>query len=234
MGQEILYCSKCQVQLRSADFEKERAYRLNGAVSCYKCARELIHSLPPQTIKQLIGEIASKEVESAERKKYSTSRILRVAEIKPVKSPALRAARDSSSPGASGGLITALVVGLVALGGIGLWMGSGSGPARPIAPPSLPPVSRDLPKEPSNVPAEPPSPQKPDAGGTFEADARESLLRARTFATSHPEDAAGQVRLYESAVWDAAGTSLLDPARRELDEAKRKDRELAIREIRSL
>lgn len=234
MGQEILYCSKCQVQLRSADFEKERAYRLNGAVSCYKCARELIHSLPPQTIKQLIGEIASKEEESAERKKYSTSRILRVAEIKPVKSPGLRAVRDPSSLGNSGGVITAAVVGLVALGGIGLWMGSGSGPARPIAQPSAPPVGRELPKEATIAPPEPTPPQKPDAGGTFEADARESLLRARTFATSHPEDAPGQVRLYETAVWVAAGTSLLDTARRELDEAKRKDRDLALREIQGL
>lgn len=239
MGQEIFYCSKCQVQLRSADFEKEKAYRLNGAVSCSKCARDLVHSLPPETIKQLIGEIAAKEEKSAEQKKYSTSRILKVVESRPVKFPAPRSSLNAAPSGTSGGLVTAIVLGLVLLGGIALWMGSGPGPApaRPIASPSAPPPRPEPPREVSVAPpppAPPPKAETPGAGSAVEADARESLLRARVFAKSHPEDLAGLVRLYQTAVWDASGTSLLGAAERELDVALRMDREAALRELPEL
>src|SRR5579864_8220589 len=97
MGQEILYCSKCQTQLRSADFEKEKAYRLHNSVFCYKCARESVHSLPPETIKQLLGQIARQE-EAAEKKNSSTSRILRVVEIRPSKTISQRRTVGSRAP----------------------------------------------------------------------------------------------------------------------------------------
>jgi len=237
MGQEILYCSRCQVRIRSADFERERAYRINGAVSCFKCARDVIHSLPPDTVKQLLEQIAAKE-EAAEKKKSSTSRILRISELKPLKPQTVRAAAGRSSPGPSGGWAATLIVGIVAVVAAAFLVSSGSDspPRRP--PPTTPPTP---PREVAGVtpavrPVEPPPaaapvPEKPPSAGTFDAEATESLARARTFARNNPEDWAGQLRLYELAAWDAGGTALIDTARRELDEVKKNDRELARAEL---
>src|SRR5262245_35019995 len=40
MGHEIVYCSGCQSQLRTPDFEKGAAFRIEGRSYCKKCAPE--------------------------------------------------------------------------------------------------------------------------------------------------------------------------------------------------
>jgi hypothetical protein len=230
MGQEILYCSKCQIQLRTLDFEKEKAYRINGIVSCFKCAREVIHSLPPETIKRLIAEIATKE-EAAEKKNSSTSRILRVAELKPPRPHTARTLAASPPRGLTGGLVAAVVVGAGVLLAALLLMTSGSEPSRRSSPPPAAVPSHDLAGERDAPSTAPSAPARASTGGTFEAEASESLLRARTFARMNPQDWAGQLDLYEKAVWEAGGTAVVEVARRELEDVKRKDRELAEKEL---
>src|SRR5262245_51036245 len=47
MGHEILYCSRCQVQLRGADFEKGRAFRAGALSFCRACApAEAVAAVP--------------------------------------------------------------------------------------------------------------------------------------------------------------------------------------------
>jgi hypothetical protein len=238
MGQEILYCSKCQVQLRSADFEKQKAYRLHNSVYCAKCARESIHSLPPETVKKLIEEIARQEG-AAEKKNSSTSRILRVAEIRPGKPMTSRRTPDggSKTPGSSGWMVTGVLLGLAGL--VGAVFISGSNPKGtprvPSSPAGAPAPGRDSRMEAeASAPRNPPSAPPPGASGTFTAEATESLRRAREFARTNPGDLVGQIGLFEKALWDSGGTPLLDPAKRELENLKVKDRELAAKDLPGL
>ena len=54
MGQEIFYCSACQTQLRSADFEKGKAHKLLGLDAiCAKCVPEALKTLPPEKLAAL-------------------------------------------------------------------------------------------------------------------------------------------------------------------------------------
>jgi hypothetical protein len=42
MGQEIVYCFKCQIRLLGSDFEKGKAFRVGTHVACLDCMRELL------------------------------------------------------------------------------------------------------------------------------------------------------------------------------------------------
>src|SRR6185436_20793700 len=46
MGQEILYCFKCQTRLLGSDFDKGLAFRVNSQAACPQCVRELLAHLP--------------------------------------------------------------------------------------------------------------------------------------------------------------------------------------------
>ncbi|HVR82976.1 MAG TPA: LamG domain-containing protein [Planctomycetota bacterium] len=241
MGQEILYCSKCQTQLRSADFENEKAYRLHNSVYCYKCARENVHSLPKETIHQLLGQIARQEV-AAEKKNSSTSRILHVVEIRPGKSLPLRKAAGAGS-GTPGSAVWITLGGLAAVGVLVALIVSGSSepksaprvPPPPVAVQTLPPDPRPGPDAPVPRPPAPPAPPAlPAPAGTFDAEATESLRRAREFTRANPTDLVGQIALFEKAAWDSSGTPLQDAAQKDLESLRTKDRSLALRELPGL
>jgi hypothetical protein len=51
MGQAIVYCSKCSAQLRGADFESGRAFRVADLSVCRKCYREVVGHEPPAIAK---------------------------------------------------------------------------------------------------------------------------------------------------------------------------------------
>lgn len=239
MGQEILYCSKCQTQLRSADFDKQKAYRLHNSVFCLKCARDSVHALPPATIQQLLGQIARQE-ESAEKRNSSTSRILRAVEIRPAKPLSPRIAPGPGSWGAAGLITLGILAGLALLAAL---IVSGSSEPKiahrgaaspvatsPVAAPAAPPAG---PSPGTEVPASRPAPPAPPAepAGTFDAEAAESLRRAREFARANPGDLVGQIALFETAAWESSGTPLQGPAQRDLEALKTKDRSLALQEL---
>src|SRR5262245_2293339 len=46
MGQEIVYCCRCQIQLRGKDFEKGAAFHVGGQVCCKGCVAEVSGTLP--------------------------------------------------------------------------------------------------------------------------------------------------------------------------------------------
>ena len=41
MGQEILYCYKCQTKIVGADFSGGKAFQVGNHVSCSSCAADL-------------------------------------------------------------------------------------------------------------------------------------------------------------------------------------------------
>ena len=46
MGQEILYCYKCQTRLLGSEFEKGKAFKVGGKASCAKCVQDLLAEIP--------------------------------------------------------------------------------------------------------------------------------------------------------------------------------------------
>ena len=64
MGQEILYCYKCQNRLLGSEFEKGKAFKVGGQASCANCVKDLLGSVPE----------AASETDRG-RKLQSTSRI---------------------------------------------------------------------------------------------------------------------------------------------------------------
>lgn len=46
MGQEIVYCFKCQTRLMGSDFERGQAFRIGAQVACPQCVRSLLAHLP--------------------------------------------------------------------------------------------------------------------------------------------------------------------------------------------
>src|SRR5688500_18297593 len=56
MGQEILYCSRCQVRIVGTDFEKGDAYRVGEQVACNKCAMEMLATAPLAVQQQILDQ----------------------------------------------------------------------------------------------------------------------------------------------------------------------------------
>lgn len=46
MGQEIVYCFKCQNRLLGSDFERGKAFKVSGKAACLQCVPELLAHLP--------------------------------------------------------------------------------------------------------------------------------------------------------------------------------------------
>jgi hypothetical protein len=140
MGREILYCSSCQTQLREADFQKDRAFRIQNRAYCAGCAKGQIASLTPEQMKALLRKVADPPT-PASRAAAMTPR--------PVSSSKMPRALPRS--GGSGPAV-AIALGSAALVVL-LWLAlSGSRPAptpiprpvvvRPVPPPAPAPAPR--------------------------------------------------------------------------------------------
>ena len=58
MGQAILYCFRCSTQLREAQFEQRKAFRVDAWVCCATWVPEALKSLPPERAQALHGRFA--------------------------------------------------------------------------------------------------------------------------------------------------------------------------------
>jgi hypothetical protein len=103
MGQEIAYCARCGKQLRSADFEKGGAFRVDIQSYCKGCAPDAVKSLPPEKIQALLKQ-------GRAAKETPPSRPVLEVPARPVRASGL-----SSSKGALGIAGTALVGGIIVL-----------------------------------------------------------------------------------------------------------------------
>src|SRR5262245_55925290 len=59
MGQEILYCFKCQERVTSADLDSANALRFGNRTACRKCVPDLLASLSPEERKELVSRVQS-------------------------------------------------------------------------------------------------------------------------------------------------------------------------------
>ncbi|HEV3026112.1 MAG TPA: hypothetical protein VG457_00985, partial [Planctomycetota bacterium] len=242
MGQEIVYCSRCQTQLRTADFEKGVGVHLEGQAYCKKCARDAVSSLPAEKQAQLLKQVeASKDPEKRlERDLPPGSTTDRIPKVNSARPPTRRLlSRDSGSRSLLG--VVAVIV-PAAIGIVIVIEMSGGGPARalpeqvsrpstsvmtkPILPPGDKPKTRlDQLRDPT-IPAL--SLEK------REGIAKESLRQARDYAAANPSDFTGQHSRFEEAAWEARETSLQETARVELKAVEKREIESFSPELSAL
>ena len=74
MGQAILYCFKCSTQLREAQFEQRKAFRVEAWVCCAACVPEALKSLPPDRAQALQKQISASTEKNPIPKRDSNSR----------------------------------------------------------------------------------------------------------------------------------------------------------------
>lgn len=148
MGQEIVYCAQCQIQLRGRDFDQGEAFRFDVRAVCKKCAPEVIKSLPPDKVQILLKQMVVAKGKSAPK------------DATPPSYPAPKTERKSVSGGEKSRApsLTPLWIGLgllfVLVLGLAGWVISRTGtPPAPVAPPA--------PSKAVSTPKETPAPTPP-------------------------------------------------------------------------
>ncbi len=200
MGQAIYYCCRCSNQLREAQFEAGKAYRIDDLVCCSSCVQEVLRSLSPGQAQRLQAQVGRQEKHAAPVKPplRESSRAMPLS--RPAASPAVRPWMIAA--GAAAGILLILLV-VLAAGGR-----SKKVPAGAVAPPAEPP-SVDVPK------AETPGPM--------------ALRKARRFAQDHPEDLEGQLRAFEEAAFKDDKGEAGEAARKAMAAVRERQREAAKR-----
>ncbi|HVR85873.1 MAG TPA: discoidin domain-containing protein, partial [Planctomycetota bacterium] len=157
MGQEIVYCSKCQIRLLGSDFERGKAFRIDSQVVCPSCARELLSYLPDPD-----AELEQLKQASLPRPSGPSGSSTRLPSDS-FKSPDSGTRRQMSAPrespagpnsglplllGAGGGVLVVLIlIGIV-------FSGTTSTRTSPKSIPEIPEVSVPPPRPPTLSPAE--------------------------------------------------------------------------------
>jgi len=224
MGQEILYCSKCQTRMTGADFEKGQAFRIADEAVCLNCAREIMASLSPKEKEAILAASArsSRKIPAfhpaaAEPAAKSKSTVRRLPPAKPRGKP----------------LVPWILVslGIAAVLALLVWALHRPAPRDdadfPMPPPPPPPPSVRI-----NPP--PPTPPPPSPAPDREESARAALKRAKDFAAAHPSDFAGQVEQFRKALWDAEKSPLQPEVERELNAALSRERSSLEAELAAL
>lgn len=205
MGQEIIYCSRCQTRIVGGDFDRGDAFRVGEESVCGKCGMELLSKAPVAVQQQIL-----------EQKKRALDR-------KSAPPPVARGLTGSStqvrkSTPAEGPSRTAIAV----LAGIGLTLVLLVGMLVMSSKPPPPPPPAPAPK----VVDAGPSPQ--------ELAARGALKVAQSYAREHPAEHDEQARMFEKIASEYAGTSAFAEAKRELESIARRKKEAAAAELAGL
>lgn len=216
MGQEIVYCHRCQTRLTGGDFERGRAFRINNNSTCAECAKPFLAALDDaQRAAFLERQRRPTDVRKGSTARMSAPRSLDLPASRPppITSRHLPPPRKSSAAPWVIGLVcvaagAALVVMLFA-GGSGdrTREASEKGRERNVKKERTPPKPRT-----DRPPSGTPDPRETEARRAWEA--------AVAFATSNPKDLEGQVREYGDAMMKADRTSLYADAKRAFDLAK--------------
>lgn len=231
MGQEIVYCFKCQKRIVGADYAKGLAFELENNSCCSACAVLVLDSLPPKAKEQLLGKMFKATQDHLPPPSGG--------------SPAAGGARPSTrrTPGPSGVSAgprrpLAVPASTVAVGGIvggALVVGAilfvvflPSKQSVPLNPP------RSESARPASLPAPPSPPSVSPEEERREALAKDALGKARTFAISHPQDFEGQARELEAALVQVERTGYERDVRRDLEKAKARTQEACVQEIDAL
>jgi hypothetical protein len=197
MGQEIVYCFKCQTRIVGADFAKGAAFQVGNRVCCAKCASEVLQTLPIQEREQLLKQMFKA---THERRSSGSSAAIPAAKPPLTSSSSKMRAVAAGPPGGverrkSGNtarrlwerrtrhsLVMAVAAAAVMAVVVILMLKSSGGTATP--------------PEPSAPVAKAPT---PDSGPGPSAE-HEEVRKARAFTREHPEDLEGQIAQWRGAL----------------------------------
>jgi hypothetical protein len=232
VGQEIVYCSKCQKRILGSDYAKGSAFELENTSCCAACAVVILDTLPPKAKEQLLAKMfrATQERHSEAKEPpgaYGGGRPVSSGKKIPVPSEergskaVLRPPDRSRSLVPLGIAILTLAVALIAV----LLSSGGSSPPPPVPGPPSRPVLRK-----SSSPEPEPSPEEKRRDGAAKA----SLRRARDFAAAHPKDFEGQAKEWRLALLEAERTGYEAEAKRELDKSEQLAKEALANELEAL
>src|SRR5262245_15737433 len=134
MGQEIIYCFKCQERVTTADLDSSNALRFGNRTACKKCVPDLLASLTPQARKQLVSRMQSPKKGTGRYPASSTPRPVAYAVAPSRSSPVLL--------WVIGGVVVLLILVVVLLMG-----GSGSPPAKETSAAPAPRAPEESPRD---------------------------------------------------------------------------------------
>jgi len=206
MGNAILYCGGCNLQLRESDFDRGAAFRADARAWCKACAPEEIRSQPPPAERKRMGETSPIKLTQSSTRKIST-----------VPDPPESSSKALLYIGGGVGLLALLAI-VVLMGG-----GGNSTPRRSAESPAPTPMVESNPVQPP-----PPPPTR------NERPAEESLKRAREYAQVNPENLTAQLALFDTAVREAEGTGHHAAALRERDAVLAKQKAAAQKQLDAL
>lgn len=215
MGQEIVYCFKCQRRIVGAEFAKGQAYPIGNCVACSACAVALLETLPPKDKEQLLARM----FKAAQVRQSISTTALKAIGGAASAPPSRQASVPRLSTPAGAGAVPppksmGLLIGLVtfAIGAAVLVVALVSGTPAPLPPPA-PPRPAPLPRTPTAAPGLSPDEKR------REETAAAAVRKAREFTQVHPADFGGQVKAWGATQLDAERTGYEKEARRELDRA---------------
>jgi hypothetical protein len=225
VGQEIVYCFKCQRRIVGHEFADGHAYQIGHHVTCAACAVHLLETLGPREKEQLLAQMfkttqdrqKSSSASRPDLRPPSTSRQRAVKGGRKTTSsiPVVRLPRSAGAPSSA---VLGVSIGAVVVVGLGMAvLLSGSKP-----PPPPPPKAAASTAAPA-----------PDALRNREA-GRAAVQAARAFAAAHPRDHAGQLAAWERAAAAAERTPHYEEARRELGALTLRRKEEVARELAEL
>lgn len=228
MGQEIVYCFKCQKRILGSDYAKGHAYQLENSSCCSGCAVQVLETLAPKAREQLLAKMFrethdKQSVSSGGMKSMpgpSPASSTRKIPVQPGPLPRPRSAEPSSAPlflGIAGAVAFLIILAVV--------FGSGSSTPPPPPPPA---AKKIVPPEPVRDPG--PSPEEKRRADA----AREAMRKAAAFAQSNPKDFDGQVREWKVALLEAERTGYEAEAKRELEKSQVRAKEALGQEIAAL
>lgn len=202
MGQEIVYCSRCQVRIVGSDFEKGDAFRVGEQSACSRCAMDLLATAPLAVQQQILEQkkrVLDRKIAppAPALSRGLTGSSTQVRQTTPAEGPS----RTSIAVLAGIGLTLVLLVGMVVMS-------------------SKPP------------PAPAPAPKSAETGpSAHELAAQGALKVAISYAREHPGEFDEPARMFEKIASEYARTPAAGEAKRELEAIARRRREAVAAEL---
>jgi hypothetical protein len=226
MGQEVVYCFKCQSRITTTDFAKGQAYQVENNFCCSSCAVGVLETLPPKAKEQLLAKM----FKATHDRQSASSASVKTSANPPPPSSTSRIPHATPRPmkvgasASSGPLIAGILGAIVAviLGAVFLSSGSSS------PPPAQPTVTTKPPVVANGDPGPSAEEKRRDES------AKDALKKAREFAQANPKDLDGQVRQWRSALQEAARTGYEAEARRETEKAEGRLKDAVAQELSDL
>jgi len=225
VGQEIVYCFKCQKRIVSSDYAKGLAFQLDNNSCCSGCAVQVLDTLPPKAKEQLLGKMfkATQQRQSGSGSSNSPaggSPAAGTRRIPVLPSPP----RPASPPTSPAPLVLTLgALGVVAVV-IVVMLPSGRSAPVDVPPPAI------VKRPPPILPAPDPGPSSEEKRRSESA--KGALAKAREYAASHPKDFDGQTQRWALALLEAERTGYEIEAKRELEKTQAAAKEAAAQELR--